>query len=196
MTNLALNGYGEIRVTDDGRYSVYDTIRVCGGKRNPWETWKRLSTEYSEVFAGTTMHKFPGARQRETPVVSLEATEQIMRFLSCHPEQSVFANDRYYPRTETQITSVLKAAFYDCDPCPQFYCSGYRIDLYLAKPRVAIEIDERDHSGYCKKNEAKREQTIKNALGCSFIRFDPYDAGFNLGVVVARIRDLVGSGNA
>ena len=93
--------------------------------------------------------------------------------------------------TETQIVRVLEAAFADCQPCPQFYCSGYRIDLYLAEPRIAIECDENGHKDYSQKKERKREQSIKSSLGCSFVRFDPYNPDFNLGSIVRQVRELL-----
>ncbi len=59
----------------------------------------------------------------------------------------------------------------------------------MAKPRIAIECDENGHRCYGFRKESVREQKIKDALGCSFVRFDPYDADFNLGVVIRRVRD-------
>ena len=183
--------FGNIRVSEDERFSVYDIIRVIGGKKSPRETWKRLTEEYPEVVTKAAMHKFPGAGQRKTPVVFQETAEEIMKLLNFHPEQIVITRDKFYPRTESQIVSVLQKAFYDCEPCTQFYCNGYRIDLYLAKHRIAIEIDERGHKDYCSKKEAKRELDIRSVLACSFVRFDPYAVDFNLGKVIADIRDLL-----
>lgn len=70
MTNLSLNGYGDIRETEDGRYSVYDTIRVCGGKKNPRQVWSGLCEKYSEVVQKVDSYQFPGAGQKLTPVAS------------------------------------------------------------------------------------------------------------------------------
>lgn len=74
MTNLIrFDGFddAEIRVTADGRYSVYDVIRFCGckGERKVWE---RLAERYSEVVTFCHNFKFAGKGQRETPVASRE----------------------------------------------------------------------------------------------------------------------------
>jgi len=193
MTNLIkFDGFdgSEIRVTDDGRYSVFDVIAFCG-KKSQSEVWKRLCVHFPEVVATTEEFQFPGRGQRKTPVAKENVVLEILTFFGKAPGQSVFASDKFYPRTETQIIGVLVEAFSDCEPCPQFYCSGYRIDLYLAKHRIAIECDEQGHGHYNQKNERKREQAIKSALGCSFVRFNPYSDDFNIGRVIKQIRALV-----
>lgn len=81
MNSLSINGYGEIRQTDDSRYSVYDVIRVVGGKKNPHETWTRLLKEYSELTFCED-YQFPGARQRKTPVA---ATKGILIIIGLLP---------------------------------------------------------------------------------------------------------------
>lgn len=183
--------FGNIRVDELERFSIYDIIKVIGGKKSPRETWKRLCGEYPEVVQKTTTYKFPGRGQNFTPVANKETVEEILTILGCHPNQELVTSERFYPRVEAQIASVLQAAFYDCEPCTQFYCNGYYVDLYLAKPRIAIEIDEHGHKNYCSKKEAKRERDIRSALACSFVRFDPYAIDFNLGKVIADIRDLL-----
>lgn len=49
MSSLKVLNYGYIRETEDGRYSVFDVISVIAGKKNPWETWKRLCERHSEI---------------------------------------------------------------------------------------------------------------------------------------------------
>jgi len=83
MTNLIrFDGFddAEIRVTADGRYSVYDVIRFCGckGERKVWE---RLAERYSEVVTFCHNFKFAGKGQRETPVASREGILQIIGLL-------------------------------------------------------------------------------------------------------------------
>ena len=74
MTNLIkFDGFdgSEIRVTDDGRYSVFDVIAFCG-KKSQSEVWKRLCVQFPEVLTKCDNFKFPGKGQRETPVASRE----------------------------------------------------------------------------------------------------------------------------
>jgi hypothetical protein len=59
----------EIRVTEDGRVSVFDVIKFCG-KKNPRDTWTSLCEGYPEVVGKTDNYKFDGKGQRETPVAN------------------------------------------------------------------------------------------------------------------------------
>ncbi|MGA0200137.1 MAG: DUF559 domain-containing protein [Prochlorotrichaceae cyanobacterium] len=182
-----------IRVTEDGRFSVYDVLvafKVCD-QPNCQKTLKRIQDKYPEVVQKNDNLKFPGRGQRETPVATEEAILEILAICGKAPGQSPVTSDKFYPRPETQVMQVLAEAFSDCEPCPQFYCSGYRIDLYLAKYRIAVECDEYGHGHYSQTEEQARERAIKSALGCSFVRFDPYAIDFNIGTVIKQIRDLI-----
>ena len=96
-----------------------------------------------------------------------------------------------YTRKQQEYIHILELAFEDLQPIKEFYVHGYRVDLYLATVRIAIECDEYSHGNYCEDDELKREAIIKNALGCSFIRFNPDARNFNIGKVIKRIRNLV-----
>lgn len=195
MSSLTILDYGYIRATEDGRYSVFDAIQVLAGKKNPRDTWKSLCNKYSDILLKCQYFQFSGQGQHPTPVASLDTCLEILRLIGT--AQILLddwkSSDKFYPKTEAQIVRVLKAAFNDCEPCTQFYVSGYRIDLYLNKQRIAVECDEQGHSHYPQKLEVKREQIIKSVLGCSFVRFNPYDPGFNLGDVIIQIRQLIES---
>ena len=85
MTNLIkFDGFdnSEIRVTEDGCYSVYDVIRFCGQK-NPHQPWKRLCEQYSELLTKCEEYKFPGrgGAARPTPVASRENILYIIGLL-------------------------------------------------------------------------------------------------------------------
>lgn len=72
---------GEIRVTPDGRYSVFDVIRFCG-KKNPRDAWKSLTEGFPEVVVKTDSFKFPGRGQQETPVASRQNILYVIGLLS------------------------------------------------------------------------------------------------------------------
>jgi len=83
MTNIIkFDGFDstEIRTTEDGRFSVFDVIKFCGQK-NPWEVWKRLCNEHSEVLTKCDNFKFPGKGQRQTPVADRAGILQIIGLL-------------------------------------------------------------------------------------------------------------------
>lgn len=56
----------------------------------------------------------------------------------------------------------------------------YRIDCYLSDYKIAIEIDENDHSDRDPDYEIKREFRIKKKLQCQFLRCNPDDPNFSL----------------
>lgn len=83
MTNLIrFDGFddAEIRVTADGRYSVYDVIRFCGCK-GQWEVWKRLTVTFPELLTKCEEYKFAGrgGAARPTPVASRESILQLLQ---------------------------------------------------------------------------------------------------------------------
>ena len=50
---------------------------------------------------------------------------------------------------------------------------GYRLDLYFPKHKLAIEVDEKGHTGRDKRKEIERQETIEKEHGCKFIRINP-----------------------
>ena len=84
----------KIRVNDDGYFSVYDAIKVCGHP-NPRQVWQGngrkkkdgtlsaygLIHKYPEVVQKTYNFQFPGRGQRKTPVVDIEGWLNILPLL-------------------------------------------------------------------------------------------------------------------
>lgn len=79
--NLTLSNYGEIRVTPDERYSVFDVIEVIGGKSNPRKAWSDLKEQFPEVVTRCDNFKFDGQGQRPTPVTNKEGLLHIIGLL-------------------------------------------------------------------------------------------------------------------
>lgn len=69
----------KIRVSPDGRVSVIDMIAACGFKR-PHDAWAYVKKQFTEK---TDNFKFPGERQRLTPVAT---KEQVMKILMVMPK--------------------------------------------------------------------------------------------------------------
>jgi hypothetical protein len=70
-----------IRVTEDGRFSVFDVLvafGVCDKLSNAKNVLKRLSDNHSEVTTICSNFKFPGRGQRETPVATEEGLYQVL----------------------------------------------------------------------------------------------------------------------
>lgn len=69
------------------------------------------------------------------------------------------------------------------DSVEQFQVDNYRIDLYIPKYNIAIEIDEAEHK-YKQDYDCKRQNYIENKIHCKFIRVKE---GESCGSVIARI---------
>ena len=46
--------------------------------------------------------------------------------------------------------------------------------------KLAIEVDERGHGGYCKQKEKIRENVIRKRLGCEVYRVNPDKKDFDV----------------
>ena len=66
---------------------------------------------------------------------------------------------------------------------PQYPVGNYRIDLYIPKYNLAIEIDEEEHK-YKKDYDLKRQSYIENQIHCKFVRVNE---GESCGSVIAKI---------
>lgn len=69
------------------------------------------------------------------------------------------------------------------DYIPQYLVDNYRIDLYIPKYNLAIEIDEEEHK-YKKEYDSKRQSYIENKIHCKFMRVNE---GESCGSVIARL---------
>ena len=67
----------------------------------------------------------------------------------------------------------------------------YRIDYYILKYNIAIEIDEDGHKYRNKTYEKNREIELKEKLGCTFIRFNPDDKSTNIGKLFGEIHKQI-----
>lgn len=79
---VELSSRGEIRITGNGKYSVYDVIARSTNKKNPRDLWKDLLLKYpnlSEKATGENLGKSSG--YLETPVADLAATIEIIWLL-------------------------------------------------------------------------------------------------------------------
>lgn len=69
------------------------------------------------------------------------------------------------------------------DYIEQYQVDNYRIDLYIPKYNIAIEIDEKEHK-YKKDYDKIRQNYIENQIQCKFIRVNEGDS---CGNAIARI---------
>ena len=82
----------------------------------------------------------------------------------------------------TKEQSVLKSvmdAFEGENMQTQCSVLGNRIDLYFHDYKLAVEVDEEGHKDRNIDHEIKRQEAIKEKLGCEFIRINPDEKTFN-----------------
>lgn len=89
---------------------------------------------------------------------------------------------------ENATVGFLCRALHGVTPAIREHRVGnYRIDLYLPEVRLAVECDEQGHAPYDQNAERAREDAIRASLGCTFLRFDPAEPGFDLARVVGDV---------
>jgi prophage antirepressor-like protein len=85
MTNLSVFSAQydgcKVRITLDGRVSVFDAIAATLKKKNPRSDWERLTQANPEVVAICDSFQFPGRGQQLTPVADEEGLYQILMLL-------------------------------------------------------------------------------------------------------------------
>ena len=90
---------------------------------------------------------------------------------------------RLHDVINTKVQSVLnsiKDKFEGENIQTQYSVSGYRIDLYFHKYKLAIEVDELDHNDRNIDYEIQRQQALERELGCVLVRINPDAIDFNI----------------
>ena len=67
--------------------------------------------------------------------------------------------------------------------------------LYFPKNKLAVEVDEKEHTGRDKKKENEGEEKIKEELGCKFIRSNPDEKSYAEYVEFCQISNHVSEAN-
>ena len=70
-------------------------------------------------------------------------------------------------------------------------CILFRIDIYLAKSCLAIEIDEKGHTDRDLIFEEKRQKTLEKKLNCTFIRINISKENFDIDYEAGRIETFI-----
>ena len=72
---------------------------------------------------------------------------------------------------EQSILTKIRSTFPNQTIIFQYHVLNYRIDTYLPKHKLAIEIDELGHVD--RTNDQERQLAIEKELDCKFIRINP-----------------------
>ena len=101
-------------------------------------------------------------------------------------KNKIFLESRKEIEFLDMLEKVLKPFDYFCIRQHHVCNNKYRIDLYIKDLNIAIEYDERNHTGY--KNDEYRQKEIEKELGCRFIRInDNKDDYYNVGLIMKQL---------
>ena len=81
---------------------------------------------------------------------------------------------------EQTVINSIKDAFEGEDMQTQYTVSGYRIELYFHKFKLAIDVDELGHNDRNIYYEIQRQKALEREFDCVFIGINPDAADFNI----------------
>ena len=81
---------------------------------------------------------------------------------------------------EQTVLKSIKDAFEGEDMQTQYSVSGYKIDGYFYKHKLAIEVDELGNADRNLSNETEREKALEKELDSVFIRINPDEKNLNI----------------
>ncbi|MET8185700.1 hypothetical protein ABZV15_07870 [Streptomyces sp. NPDC005246] len=195
MTGLGETDLGqlsEIRTTDlDGEtvYSAWDACRILGHRQTEPSTRipDRLKRRVKWAVFGETG---PRAEIRTTAITLgglkfLVATSRKVTAWDLAVELGIELV--YAPLPQAETLRVLKAALAPVEFVEEYTVGPFKVDAYLPTLNVVIECDEHGHETYDRSGEWWRQTFIADQLGCAFVRYNPTEAGFNIGNVINKI---------
>ena len=142
-----------------------------------------------------------GLRPSESKTVYInEAGVRRLTVKSQKPQASELAKqlgikeETRYLRKEIEIVGFIQEMLTEMMIPFAFQKSvaNYRIDLYLPNQKLAIEIDENNHTDRDPVYEQVREERIKSELGCKFLRINPDASDFKLSSCIGLVmREII-----
>lgn len=168
---------GRVRITPDGRISVYDGIAYTTGSKNPHQVWNDLQIRFPEVLQKTENFQFLGQGQRPTPVATLQVFLEILtvlpgRVAATIREKAVRTLIRAMNGDPTLVEEILdriqdpqdlknledslrlrRSQFYDTDPQ-----SGT-----ISKPLMEITAEIKNGYGWARKTEEMTDLLVQLA---------------------------------
>ena len=190
MTNLQIFDFSPLSVRTvmlDGEvwFVAKDVCNVLGLANSR----QALSGLDDEDKKGVSIDNTLGGKQTMNAINELGIKKLVSK--SRKPQARELAQylgfECYFSPLEADCIRIIESAFQHLNPIQQFQVSGYRIDLYFPKEKIAVECDEHGHSNYNEKKEIERQDQIIKLLGCKFIRFNPNEHNFNIGDVINKI---------
>ena len=94
---------------------------------------------------------------------------------------------------EQSILTKIRSVFPNETIIFQYHVLNYRINAYLPKHKLAIEIDELGNADRI--NDQERQLAIEKELGCKFIRINPSKERFNVFNEISIIQIFIAESN-
>jgi very-short-patch-repair endonuclease len=117
-------------------------------------------------------------------------------FVKTRSENIALKLSKYLSIDLSSIRKNIKEDYYITQLCivfnhekyiKQYYCKGYKLDLYFPDYKIGIECDENNHKNYDKNKEKIREDIITTTLDCKIIRFNPDEKEFSIFEIINKI---------
>lgn len=118
----------------------------------------------------------------ELPSLTSPESEEFLRKYNKIKHKKIRKESYYLGIIESSVNGITRYYRYH-------YICGYQynIDLYFPELKLAVECDEYNHKNYDQAKEKIRQEEIERECGCTFIRFDPDEASFNIGNIINKI---------
>lgn len=148
-------------------------------------------------------HQFPGQGQRSTPVIHFNHIVGFIKVVMANCKMSETGRSTWacklgldiddttwYKKGTIEYDTIetVLHAFSDYTCIRQLPVRKYRVDLFIKELNLAVECDEYGHIAYNQEAEAARTEAITTDLQCTWVRFNPHAADFNIGHVISQIR--------
>lgn len=184
------------------RASVFDIISACNLCRNAREAYAHVQRVHSTQLQCLEVQpmRFPGKNQVPTPAIHVANIPQFLPLFLAGARiplerKKLLLNNEAPPLkqyAEVEIHSCLSRAFGHLEHASQVSVGMYFCDLlFLAQPglkqALVIECDERGHKGYDAAKEATRMCYITDKLGCRWLRYDPFQADFDIYKLISQV---------
>jgi very-short-patch-repair endonuclease len=159
--------------------------------------------EYNTLIWQNISIKYPNIQlQAHTKLINKKGIQSLIIYSKKHNEKlNKFLEDEFDIKfdclkrltKETEYINIIIKTFNTEKMTTQYSIDNgkYFIDLYFNEYKIAIECDEFGHNDRDQIYEEKREQYIKDKIGCKFIRFNPDINDFNIFELINKIQLLI-----
>ncbi len=166
--SLVVDKFGGVRVTEDGRLSVFDFISVCAestDRKYPHYTWNRLTVRFPDLTAKCSHFKFTGRAQKETPVCDKQTALEILGLLpsATGKKYRELAAElvRTYLENPEQLAEAAIARVESV--CPE-KLDNLAVSIKEAQHRVNGIIERNDFTAVCKLQGVKDYAQATNKI--------------------------------